>query len=101
MTDQDDKKPKDPKGAGGYRDSPPDAPPPAPVQPTEYQQHLKTEAEVQRFQEQVRDPRRVGNKAAIAAAGGLGCMGVILWILAIVGVGIVVVIGLVIFTCSR
>jgi hypothetical protein len=100
MTDENDKKPKDP---GVYRESPPDAPPPAPVQPSEYQKQLQADAEVQRFQQQVRDPTggNAGRTAKIAAAGGIGCMGVVLWILAIVGAGVLVIIGLVIFTCSR
>jgi Flp pilus assembly protein TadB len=101
MTDEDDKKPKDP---GVYRESPPDAPAPAPVQPSEYQRQRQADAEVQRFQQQVRDPtagKSGGKTAQIAAAGGIGCMAVVLWIVAIVGAGVLVVIGLVIFTCSR
>jgi hypothetical protein len=100
MTDEDDKKPKDP---GVYRESPPDAPAPAPVQPTEYQKQLQAQAEVAQFQHQVRSPMTPGVKkgATVAAAGGVGCMAVFLWLAVIGGVGILVLIGLVVFTCSR
>jgi hypothetical protein len=102
MTDEDEKK-KKPEDKGVYRESPPDAPPPPPPQPTEYQKQLQAEAEMKWFQQQVRSPTRPqpGQKAAIVAAGGLGCVGVIMWLLAIAGVGVLVLIGLIIFSCSR
>jgi hypothetical protein len=100
MTDEDDKKPKDP---GIYRESPPDAPPPAPVQPTEYEKQLQAEAEARAFQQRLRSPASpgFGKKAGVVAIGGMGCLGIVLWLFAAAGVVVLVLIGLVIFSCSR
>jgi hypothetical protein len=100
MTDENDKKPKDP---GLYRESPPDAPPPPPLTPTEYGKHLQAEAEMRQFQQQVHSPMSpvAGRKVAVAAAGGIGCFAVIMWLLAIAGMAVMVLVGLVIFSCSH
>ncbi len=85
----------------GYRESPPYAPPPAPVQPTEYQRQLQTEAEARRFQQELRGNKKMGKNAAMVAAGGMGCGMIILWVFALAGVGVLVLIGLIIFSCSH
>jgi hypothetical protein len=73
------------------------------VQPTPYQQQLRSEAELQQFQQQLRNPMSPGvkKKAAIAAVGGMSCLAVVLWLFALAGVGVIILIGLVIFSCSH
>ena len=75
MTGDDDKKPE-----GVYRESPPDAPPPHPVSPTEYERKLQAEREA----------------GTTARRSNSGC-GKVFTIFVVV---ILVLVGLVFFTCG-
>lgn len=91
MTEEDDKKKQQPTDLGTYRESPPGAPLPAPVQLTEYEKNLQVEADAAAFQRQLRHgiPKQ------------RGCLQIGLMILAGIGILLVLLVGLVLFTCSR
>jgi hypothetical protein len=76
---------------GLYRESPPDAPPPAPVQPTDYERKLAAEKEVAEFERNLHrgTPRQ------------WTFLRVLVTFLAGVGIVLVLLVGLVFFTCSR
>jgi hypothetical protein len=57
----------------------------------------QAQAEVSQFQHQLRNPMTPGVKKT----SGMGCMAIFLWLAVIGGVGILILIGLVAFTCSR
>lgn len=90
MTKEDDNKPAR-TDLGMYRESPPDAPPPAPVQLTEYERNLKLAAETEEFQRLLHKgtPRKW---TFLRVVGTLFAGVVILFVL---------LVGLVLFTCSR
>jgi hypothetical protein len=96
VTHEDDKKPGR-TAAGGYRESPPDAPPAPPVQPTAYERGVLAEAEIREFEREVRH----GHVGAPSSTGQWSLFRFMGCALLAIGLLAVLMYGLVASPCSR